>query len=214
MYETSTQEDTHLLDLLSPRSDKSPLLELIRSQDFFNPIRIEVGISSAEMLLTILRLCLKHSLPLNGILNFFRAINSIFRKPILPSSTYFINKLFNPETSVTYHKVCPNCSKYLGKVRQWGCRISCANCTHSFKISKSIPSCTSAFIDPTEAIAEYVHLFEDYYDSVIQSGDRNNDCLTDIHDGTAYRKFVNSLPDDIKKKLCDSYFQYRRSAGI
>lgn len=193
-------EDDSTIDLFRDSTEGSSLLQLIKSEEFLGPIKSKIEISSGELLLIVLRACLKHCLPLSGIANFCKAINCIFSDPVLPSSLYSIDKLFNPETTVTYHSFCPNCSQYLDVVVQWGGeRRTCDSCTHNFKLSKSFPNCIFALINPSEAIAEYVELFQEHYDSIMQRTYRENSHITDIYDGQAYKKFVNSLPYNDKK---------------
>ena len=174
---------------------KSPLMKLILSQVFLPDISVRVEISRGELFLIVLKAARKLNAPLSGISLLFRVVNSIFSIPVLAKTSYLIDKLCNPQENVTFHTVCSHCKNYLGKSQDNDIDIQCTICE---RITNCNRNKTFALIDPSEAIADYLELYEDHYDFVVKERKSERNVLSDIYDGDFYKTFVNSLPEKEK----------------
>lgn len=123
-------------------------------------------------------------------------INTIFVRPVLPNSRYFVDKLFNDRNSVRYHATCPNCEAYVGTYDKSDKREKiCTECAKQFSTNTYLYQDFFITLDVSNEIAWLLQNNEKYYLHVIN--ERQHQCQTyeDIYDGKEYRKFVETLSD-------------------
>lgn len=178
------------------------LSDLMKSKDFFKTINSSVQISYGELLLIMLKHSLKIHSGMSEIEKLFRSINCIFRRPILPETSYTIDKTFNPLTNVTYHKFCPYCKGYLGILDNITFPVTCSHNNCGLEISSHNARHTDIFllIDPSEAIENHLEANQDYYKFVVSGRRHRKNYFTDIYDGLRYRSQVKLLRPDERNR--------------
>ena len=87
----------------SDRAQFQKLQQFLDKEDMYSPISLPVKISTAELLLLLIKFGLVYSLGLSVVFGLFSMVNCIFATPVLPQSRYLIDKLFNPSNSVKFH---------------------------------------------------------------------------------------------------------------
>ena len=150
-------------------------------------------ISPAQLLLSILKYSYKNSSSLTEIEEVLKIINNIFSGSVLFDSGHYIKKLCSRNNAVTFYKFCPKCKQLIGSTKELPDELECDNCKEKIK-SADLSDNVFALIDPTEAIKEYIMLYEDHYDYVVKERKHEQGIFEDIYDGLEYRNLVNSLP--------------------
>lgn len=196
--ESYTLEDCH--------NKPNNLQELLNTPGFCDTISMPVERSPAELLLMTLKYSIVNKLPLTSVANLLGLINSIFPTPVTPESRYMINKLCNPKDSAEFHATCPNCSTYVGKFETLDDTETCENCQTSIDTSNHSSGSYFAIVDPSEAIAEYLHSFEDHYYYVTRERQYEKGHIKDVYDGKCYREFVKNLPESEKYNYITAAF--------
>ena len=180
--------------------------DLLNNKNLKEPIKAKINITPGEIILIVLKYCLKHRLSHTSLSQLMRLENTIFSRSILPESKYILDKIFNPKTSINYHVICSNCKYYVGKLDTTKSSISCSNCNDC--ITTLTPSCTNFFvlINPVTAIENLLNKYADYYTYVLNERIHEKGQIKDIYDGKGYRNFIKNLPNDKKKTVYNSYF--------
>lgn len=189
-------------------SSKDPknLQELLQSQGFCDTITTSVERSPAELLLMLLKYSVSNKLPLTSISNLMKLINSVFATPIVPDSRHMINKFFNSNDSAEFHASCPHCDTYIGKFGELSVTTECANCHTIVDVSKPSSGNYYAIVDPSDAIADYLNAFEDYYTYIMHERRHEKGRIKDVYDGSRYRDFVKNLPETAKHQYVTASF--------
>ena len=197
-FEDSDQEND---DLLNPKS----LEDLMNSPSFSQVISTPVNKTPGELLLMILTFSLMNQLTQNAVSNLFKLFNNIFVSPILPDSKHMINKYFCYD-EVEFHVSCPHCSAYVKQIENFKDELFCEICNTLIDISG--PSCTNVFalINPVSEISEKLNTYSNHYFNVINNRQSELGIIKDVYDGSRYRKFVSSLPEETRRSYATFTF--------
>lgn len=180
--------------------------EIESEEKLFNDISINVQLKPAEILLMTLKYALLNYLSTEALINLLKLINIMFGTAVVPETKYFIDKLMDKLNNVEFHGVCPNCSKYLGTFESLKKSIICSVCNNDIDVSCLSNPCFFAFIDPSDAIKEYLEIHDNYYNYVVSERVHEKNVLRDIFDGKLYRYFVKSLSDEEKHSYATTLF--------
>ena len=173
-------------------TEDSYLNQLIRSKGFMDTIKSLPVISPAQLLLSILKFAFKNSSSVREIEGHLKIVNNIFSTSILFDSAHYIKKICTRNDAVTFYKLCPKCSELIGSIKELPDLLICKKCGENIK-STDLSDNVFAIIDPSEAIKEYIMLYEDHYEFVVKERQHKEGILEDIYDGLVYRNFVDSL---------------------
>lgn len=113
----------------------SGLHKKLQSPNIFNIITTPIAVSEGEMLMMFLKFAITLELSHTAVTELFKALNTIFQKPILPDTRHFIDKLFFSSEFVKYHAVCPHCGMYVGVFVRSNVKKECENCHTTFVLS-------------------------------------------------------------------------------
>lgn len=137
----------------------------------------------------LIKFALLSVLSLSAVCSLFLLINSMFARPILPRSKYFIEKMFNPKNSTIYHGLCSQCGMNLGSFSRSDSNLHCNLCNLDINTKDSAYKDFFVTFDPSSQISELLQTHNDYYDKVMHDK-RTGRTMRDIYDGKYYRKFV------------------------
>ena len=189
-----------LEDLLnfSDNENSSAVLKEALKEDINNEvINIPVVVTRAEMFLAVLKFSMVNSLPVVGLTNLFKMINSFFGSPVLPDTRYHINKLFNCKNTVEYHSICSNCKRYIKKFSESDRAVRCKICNTTILLKSPTYTGFFSIINVNNEITNLIMRMQNIEDDV---------CTRDFVNGSLYHKFINSLPDDDKLNCLTSTF--------
>lgn len=180
-------------DIASNQKQFQKLYELLDDKKMFETIDVPVIISPAELLLLLIKFALINAISLSAVCSLFLLINSMFATPVIPKSKYFIEKLFNPVDSKTFHGLCSQCGIYIGSFSRSDSKLHCNVCNIDINI-KDLPH-NDFFVtfDPSSQIIELLQTHFTYYDQVLKSNKNKDNVIRDINDGKYYRHFVKDL---------------------
>ena len=170
---------------------------MLDTPNFTSIIKCYPVITPAQLLLSILKYAHKNSSAVTEIEQILAIVNNIFSSSVLFDSGYYIRKLCSRNDTVTFYKLCPKCKHLIGNTKELPHELECDNCKEKIK-SNDLSDNVFALIDPTEAIQEYITLYEDHYDYVVKERQHEHGIIEDIYDGLEYRNFVNSLSHEDK----------------
>lgn len=185
------------------KSSKTPksLSEFIKTDGFFDKIKLSPNVSTGELFYMSLVYSLSNHSSITATINLFKLINNIFESPVLPDSKYIFDNILNCSEIASFHAVCHNCSRYLGVFNEVKNLKTCIICLADLDLTSPSKTCFFALINPSLAIADLLKKHEDYYDFIMNTRHYQQSHFKDIYDGQQYREFVNSLPNDVKKKI-------------
>lgn len=172
------------------------MYKVLNDKKVFNIIDEPVKVSTAELLLMLIKFALISALSLSAVCSLFLLINSIFATPVIPKSKYFIEKLFNPKNSTTFHGLCPQCGISIGTFCRSNSNLYCNLC--NINVSTKDAAYKNFFVtfDTSSQIIELLNTHIDYYDKVMHNKKIDN-LIRDIYDGKCYREFIKDLsPED------------------
>ena len=84
------------------------ITNLINDENFLKPISLNTNISSAELLMMILKYSLRNMLSVTGISDLLKLVNCIFGKIVILESRYKIDQLCKPVNDIVHHGICPS----------------------------------------------------------------------------------------------------------
>ena len=155
----------------------------------------------------VLNFSIENSSSTQAMINLFKFVNTIISGPVSPDSKYIVDKLLNPQGSVTFHAVCHHCSSYIGDFNQIKSIHTYQVCHSNIDVSKACSSNYFVIIDPSQTISDLLHVHENYYSNIMSNmSNRNHNNMRDIYDGKLYREFVNSLPEEQKNNYATTNF--------
>ncbi|XP_032457495.1 uncharacterized protein LOC116738648 [Nasonia vitripennis] len=175
------------------------LEDFMQSKEFFEPIDIPMDKTRVELFLMLLKFGLVNSLSVSAMTNLFKMFNRQFSEPILPDTHYILDKLLNPQGNAEFHAVCTNCSAYIGKFEDVKSVKSCSVCHEKLDLSNIFNVSFFIRINTEHQIALILNIYEDHYYYVVSDRNCDDNNISDIYDGNAYRHFKASLPKDEKK---------------
>lgn len=195
--ESDNENDRYLFEKPSTN-----LMDFLSQKDFLEDISKPVAATPGEIMVLLLKFCLKYELSFSATSSLFTLINSIFKKPILPESRYLLDKILNPANKAEFHAVCPNCSKYLGKSDDICDEniLKCPSCHSNVNVSNPSEPSFFAIIDPTEQISQYLPQHAEFYDWVMNERPENQHEISDIFDGIKYREFLSLLEEAYRRR--------------
>lgn len=176
----------------------SNLKEFIESDQFSEQVKMRCDKTVGEIFLMLLKFCIMNSLSMTAVTNLFKLINTIFERPILPDSSYLIDKLLSPKSGVEYHAVCPHCSAYVGKLSAARLAQRCLICNGDLNFKNPNDPSFFVLINPTDQISNLIKTYEDHYHYVTNERVHEKGYLSDIYDGKMYRKLIKSLSEEHK----------------
>lgn len=162
------------------------------SQNIEAPV---VDMKHGELFIAIFKYCCDNSLTFTARVNLFKVINSMFCYPILPDTEYVLNKIISPKKDAKFHAVCHHCCTYLGEFGVMNAVDVCPNCSQKVRTKNASDSSFFAVIDPSEQIADLLHIHENYYDYVVKERAHETGYISDVYDGKKYREFLSNLPE-------------------
>ena len=147
-----------------------------------------------------------YSLPLLAVESLFKLINSIFDTPVVPDTSYLINMMFNPIYKASFHLTCHECGSYLCQFDSGSEKpriVTCESC--EALIDTSELNGTNSFViwNISEDVKKLIEANSDYYNSVMNRIP-DKEKIRDIYDGKEYQKFVESLPEQDRRKYVTS----------
>ncbi|KAL7305808.1 hypothetical protein TKK_0002055 [Trichogramma kaykai] len=113
----------------------------------------------------------------------YKHANNFFNTPILTNSKYTLDF----RTCILEH------SKY--QPYEY-----CTNCNSETGLKNPSDESYFVLIDPSQGIADLLHIYEDDYNYVMNKKIPNNNVMEDVYDGNLYTKFVGSLPPQQQSK--------------
>ncbi|XP_067203731.1 uncharacterized protein [Linepithema humile] len=186
-------EEVNSEDINSENIGFSRLTEMMQNEDNNETINAQVVVSKAEILLAVLKYGLTYCLSQSALADLFKMLNCFFNFSLLPSTRYLVDQMFNPETVIEYHAVCPNCKKYVAMFDRKDHRVECQTCDTVIALKDTTYNDFFAIINVNNEIANLIQDNQKYYDYVVREKVRNNEKFDDITDGILYKEFVDSL---------------------
>lgn len=181
------------------------LKDFICNDDFSARIDTCVDKSRSEIFLMVLEYSLRHRSSLSEICSLLRLINTIFSRTLLPDTRWIFDNIINSKSTLEYHGICPNCSKYLGKIRHLKSSMTCEVCLEIVEFDGPSSSNIFLLIDPTESIKLLLEDNQQYYEYIVKER-KYDGRIRDIFDGKCYRSFVKSLPTNERHNYVTTIF--------
>ncbi|KAJ8676360.1 hypothetical protein QAD02_012147 [Eretmocerus hayati] len=161
--------------------------------NLFKVVKVSNEVTAGSLLRLVLRFTLQNSTSFSGTVNLARMLNVAFGSRLLPDTRYLFDKLCNNHIIHTLHAVCPECSGYGATFEESAPRICCKECDFEFDACNRSDTCYFVIIHPSDAIRDYLELYEDYYDYVVNHRQSDPNRMSDIQDGQVYIDVVKSL---------------------
>ncbi|XP_024892185.1 uncharacterized protein LOC112467697 isoform X1 [Temnothorax curvispinosus] len=176
----------------------SRLIEMTQKDENNETINAQVVVSKAEILLAVLKYGITYCLSQSALADLFKMLNCFFNFSLLPSTRYLVDQMFNPETVIEYHAVCPCCKKYVAKFDRKDRRVECQACDTVIELKDTTYNDFFAIMNVNNEIANLIQDNQKYYDYVIRERVRNHEKFDDITDGVLYKEFVDLLSTNDK----------------
>lgn len=170
------------------------LNSFIGSEEFSKVISQPVNKTTGEVLMMLLKYAITYSLSQTAVTNLFFMINYLFSSPILPTSCYLIEGLFNPSGNATFHGVCPECGTYIRTFTKSSKTTKC----NFWNIDISTDSSYNDFFvnfDVNPKISELVKMNSDYYYDIMNHRVHEKGVFKDVYDGNMYQEFSTTLDE-------------------
>ena len=171
---------------------------MLNKEENNETIDVFIQIRKVEILLAVLKFSLTYCLSQSAIADLFIMLNYFFGVTFLPSTRCLVDQLFNTESGIEYHAVCPTCKKYVGKFQRRDRHIRCNNCESIIQLKDPIYNEFFAIINVDNEIANLIEENHEYYDKIVLHKVQNYNDYGDITDGELYKQFVNSLTPNNK----------------
>uniref|UniRef100_A0ABD2WZ19 Transposase domain-containing protein n=2 Tax=Trichogramma kaykai TaxID=54128 RepID=A0ABD2WZ19_9HYME len=172
--------------------------EFVGNPVFYKKIQTKVNLTRGELFLMLLKYASVNKASKTAMSNLFTLINTMFEAPVLPSSTYMLDKILNPDGGVEFHAVCQKCSAYLGEFSENNDN-KCPTCDNNIDLSKKSNDCFFALFDPSNQIADLINTYEEHYEYVTKHRISHDHKIEDVYDANMYKLFRTSLPEEDKK---------------
>ncbi|XP_051172372.1 uncharacterized protein LOC127288776 [Leptopilina boulardi] len=193
------EESTLEKEFISAEKKYVLLEDLMEDSDFNKPIEVTINRTVGEVIIMIIKYALIHALSFTATFHLFRLVNCFFEYPILPNTKYILNKLFYPKKWMTFHAICPECTKYVGTFESEKTKfINCRDCNIQINVKDYEYKDFFLTMDPSFHIKNLIEANSDYYNYVVKTRLRKESYINDVYDGKLYRKFVKSLSADHK----------------
>ena len=160
-------------------------------------INLNITISKKDLIIRILKHAIVYRTSKQELLSLLVLLKNVFHFSLFPETSYYIDKLFNPNLDLSYHAICPKCKVYIGTFDKGQTHIPCDKCNQRINL---IEENFFVLIDPSSEISLLLKKNASYYKHVVEHRKHVQNNLEDIIDGIMYRKFVKSLPPDQRKR--------------
>lgn len=175
------------------------LQKKLQSPQILETITTPIAVSQGELLLMLLKYAIVNELSHSAVIQLFKAVNCIFVTKVLPDSGYFIDKLFFSSEFVKYHAICPDCKNYAGVFVRSNREKQCYFCEKTFSVNGKNFNNFFATFNIKNNIKSLLEKYDHYYNSVMERVYERG-VFSDIYDGMAYQRFLDSLlPEDRKR---------------
>ncbi len=194
-YELRTERSINQENHMDTSEEQSNFDQLLNSEGFFEVIKEKVCRTPAEILLGILKFGVSNTLSLKGISDLLKFVNNIFSEQILPESSHFINKYFNPRNRTEFHGICSNtdCGDYLGQIFNFQEKLVCPTCKKEENVSKITYRNFFMLIDPSESIRNVIERYDTYFCNLMEETSVPSENIKDIYNGQMYQDLRSKL---------------------
>ncbi|KAJ8671004.1 hypothetical protein QAD02_002263 [Eretmocerus hayati] len=100
---------------VSKPTERDKLREILTDEEWNMPIQVPVAASKTEVLMSVLKLSLKHKWCLSETSEVLQMLNSLFVRSFLPETPYFLKEFFGNTINVDLYAVCPSCQLLVRK---------------------------------------------------------------------------------------------------
>lgn len=159
------------------------LEDMMESEEFNKPIRIQANKSIAEVIIMIIKYALIYSLSLTGITDLFMIVNCISAEPVLPNTRYLIDKLFYPKNCIKLHASCTKCGAYIGQFQRKDCSVKCHVCQTKIDVKNYIYKDFFVTMDASSPISKLIESNSEHYEYITKDRVYEKGCIRDIYDG-------------------------------
>ncbi|KAJ8665791.1 hypothetical protein QAD02_007453 [Eretmocerus hayati] len=185
-----------LFDVSQP-GKRDKLREILTDEEWNKPIQVPLAASKAEVLMSVLKLSLKHNWCLSETSEVLQMLNSLFVRSFLPETPYFLKEYFGHAIDVELYAVCPLCKLLVRKFVAGEHSVHCNNC--NLEIIVNDPSLNNFFavMDCRDQIKAVIEANSDYYLNIMNKKSNNGTVFKDITDGELWEHFRSKLsPED------------------
>ncbi|KAL7290770.1 hypothetical protein TKK_0015517 [Trichogramma kaykai] len=207
-FENSSDFECDDYDQNNCNGEESPftyLENLIRKEEFNEPIDGNIILSKSELLLGILKFSEKYALPNCGVADLCKLFNTSIGSKALPDTRYKLDKMLYPTAGLEFHGVCPQCFMYISTYSPQDRSLQCKNCEHTVNVKDTS---YNEFFVVSNFKLELEHCINenyDYYMTVMNDFEERNE-FTDINDGQMYLHFRNNIPESHKNSYVSLTF--------
>ena len=197
--ETSSSEESEDCD-----TTYQFLNHFLSSENCFSNIDVPVRASRADVMIMLLKYAITTRAAKSHVEMLFKLVNNIFVTPILPDTSYFIEKMFNPDIGTKLHAICPQCKSYGGEINLAQAKntvCKCRECSNVIDVSNLNKSGFFFTFHIKRDIKNVIEKNMISYNEIMTENRRNNKTIKDIYDGRKYKELKKKL-----KKIDCNYF--------
>ena len=160
-------------------------------------VHVNTTVNKRDVIIKILKHVIIHRSSKSELVAFSKLINDILKVKLLPETSYYIDKFFNPDVCIKYHSVCMKCRSYIGTFERGQPHIDCSKCKCRITLGDN-PGNFFVTLDPNADIKNLLKKNNLYYKELVEKRKHKLNVLKDFFDGKKYRKYVSKLPKDKK----------------